>query len=305
MKESFRKNIKNITTGVLTTVGTLIPQTEGINSSDLIRRDKEIIKKEQATNTTTENQAVIANIKPEQFILNQIDKIKEIVLNNKYEQVFHNPYLAYALYYSQPFLDEVSNSKNQHDVSERIIGSITNFITPEFRRNAIIFIEKQTKEKENLQNKKISTNQNLPLKEFSFGFGKNHKDAIDLFTKESSLAYSIEGGIVLVADKNWQLNNELSSSSMKGGNTVVIFNYLNKEFYRYAHLDKVNVSSGELIMSGQELGTVGHTGKEASISGHGQHLHFEINKYLNSENVNQLLTVNDLKNRLRRLKHII
>ena len=91
---------------------------------------------------------------------------------------------------------------------------------------------------------------------------------------------------------------------MSGGNTVIVFNYLTKEFFRYAHLDEVAVSPGELIMEGKNLGTVGHTGKNASLQGHGSHLHFEINKYLSDKNTNQSLSVKELKKRLKNLKHI-
>lgn len=244
-------------------------------------------------------------IKYEQFVLDQVNKIKEIIINKKYHDILSNPYLTYCLYYLQSFLDLVSDPKNQHSVPEKIIGSVAHLITPEFRAQAILFLEKQTKDRERLENKKISTKRVLPLKKFSFGgIGKNHNNAVDLFANELSPVYSSGSGLVIVADNNWSPNNELSSSSIKGGNTVIVFNYLTREFFRYAHFNKVTVNPGELIMAGENLGTVGHTGENASLPGHGQHLHFEIHKYLNDENTNQALIIDDLKKRLGDLEHI-
>jgi len=245
------------------------------------------------------------NIKYKQFIIDQVNKIKEIIANKTYNNILSNPYLAYCLYYLQSFLDQVSDPKNRHDVPEKIIGSVAHLITPEFRAQAILFLEKQTKDEERLKNKKISTNETLPLKKFNFGRGKNHEIAIDLFADELSPVYSTGSGLVIIADNGWHPNNELSSSSIRGGNTVIVFNYLTKEFFRYAHLNKVAVSPGELVMEGESLGTVGHTGKNASRPGHGQHLHFEIRKYLSDKNTNRPLLVNDLRKRLENLKHIL
>ena len=245
-----------------------------------------------------------ANIKHEQFVSEQINKIKEIINHKRYDGILSNPYLVYCLYYLQSFLDQVSDPKNRHHISEKIIGSVANLITPEFRAQGILFLEKQTKEKERQENKKISMNESLPMKNFIFGKkGENHNNAVDLFAKESSPVCFVGGGLVLVADSNWQLGNELSSSSVKGGNTVIVFNYLTKEFYRYAHLSNVAVHCGELVMEGEKLGTVGHTGNASRI-GHGHHLHFEIHKYLGDKNTNQALLVGDLRKRLENLKHI-
>ena len=242
------------------------------------------------------------NPKYEQFITDQVNKIKEIIARKAYQDILANPYLVYCLYYLQSFLDQVSEPRNRHHVSEKIIGSVAHLITPEFRAQAIFSLEEQTKNEECLENRKISTSEILPLKKFTFGQGENHNNAIDLFTDESSLVYSTDSGFVLVAENGWHPNDELSSSSIKGGNTVIIFNYLKKEFYRYAHLSKVMVSPGELIMEGESLGTVGHTGN-ASRKGHGNHLHFEIHQYLNDKNTNQAVLVGDLRKRLENLRH--
>jgi murein DD-endopeptidase MepM/ murein hydrolase activator NlpD len=240
--------------------------------------------------------------KYESYITDEINEIKDIITNNNYEKILSNPYLAYTLYYSQEFLDTISNVKNQRHVYEKITGKILPFITPEFRKSAMLYFEKKTKDEENSENKKILTNEVVPLKNFRFGEGKGHKNAIDLFTKELSPVFSMGGGLVLIAENGWSPDNELSTSTMLGGNTVVVYNYLTKEFYRYAHLNEARVKSGKLITEGEKLGSVGHSGANAVLLGHGEHLHFEINKYLYDKNINQPISSEILKERLEKLK---
>lgn len=240
----------------------------------------------------------VDSVEQQQFIAVQIKKIKDIIENKMYAQILTNPYLASAIYYSQSFLKEISHPKKIH-VSEKIIGAIFHLITPEFRAQAILEFEKQTKDREVLENKKISKTEKPPLEYFNFDYKKNHQDAIDLFTAELAPVSAMASGLVILADNNWRPNDELSSTSDNGGNTVIIFNYLTREFYRYAHFHKVNVQTGDLVMEGRKIGTVGHTGKNASKVGHGQHLHLEINKFLNDK-TNKSLTLKELKNRLKK-----
>ncbi len=242
------------------------------------------------------------NMTPEAFIADQVQKIKDIISNKRYEKVKDNAYLASLLYYSQRFLSETTDPSRQHFIPEKIMAEVKSLITPDFRAAYLGYLEQVTKDKERLKNKKISSKEKVPLQKFSFGKGENHKDAVDLFTHEQAPIYAIGGGIVMVADRGWKPNDETSSSSMRGGNTVIIFNYQTKEFYRYAHLKEVAVEPGELVLEGEILGTVGHTGKNATLKGHGQHLHFEINKYLSFSHSNKSLTADELKVRLQRLQ---
>jgi murein DD-endopeptidase MepM/ murein hydrolase activator NlpD len=41
----------------------------------------------------------------------------------------------------------------------------------------------------------------------------------------------------------------------------------------------VDVAAGTTVEAGQQIGTVGHTGFNASRKGHGRHLHFEVNEF--------------------------
>jgi len=237
----------------------------------------------------------------EQFIDNQIDTIKEIIINKEYNKILSNTYLVYCLYYSQEFFDKFKNVNNPKYASEKIIKSVAHFITPEFRENSILYFEKQTKLKEHLENKKISTKEVAPLEKYAFGSGVSHNDAIDLYTKELSPIYSMGSGLVIVSENSWDSKNELSTSSVRGGNTVIIFNYLTKEFIRYAHLNEVSARLGELITEGENIGTVGHTGESASLLGHGGHLHLEINKFLIDKKYNQSISADNLKKRLEKI----
>lgn len=70
------------------------------------------------------------------------------------------------------------------------------------------------------------------------------------------------------------------------GNLVIIMHELGY-YTLYGHLDKILVEVGDVVESGQLIGTVGSTGKTT-----GPHLHFEIrrfNKTLNPENIPFLL----------------
>jgi len=126
--------------------------------------------------TISPNEARV-NKEYEQFITNQVNEITEIIESKAYYKILSNPYLAYCLHCLQTYLDKVSDPKNQRDVPEKIIGSIAHLVTPEFRAQAILFLEEQTKEKERLENKKISARKVLPLNKFKFDKGKNHEIA--------------------------------------------------------------------------------------------------------------------------------
>lgn len=59
------------------------------------------------------------------------------------------------------------------------------------------------------------------------------------------------------------------------GNYIIVTHLINGEQYvtLYAHLNSVNVSRGQVVNQGQQIGTIGHTGDST-----GPHLHFEIHE---------------------------
>jgi murein DD-endopeptidase MepM/ murein hydrolase activator NlpD len=108
---------------------------------------------------------------------------------------------------------------------------------------------------------------------------RTHQDAIDLFAPEGSTVYAVSRGIVILAENGWSADDPFSTSSRKGGNTVIVFAPDQDRFYRFCHLSAVLVSPGGLVAAGKAVGRVGHSGLNASRGGHGRHLHFEMNEY--------------------------
>jgi murein DD-endopeptidase MepM/ murein hydrolase activator NlpD len=175
-----------------------------------------------------------------------------------------------CIYYSDQFLTANSKVPNNPDLTNRIIGEISTSVNPALKFEYLAYLDSQVPS----GNKKMT----LPLEQINFGKGYNHTDALDLFIPEGSPIMSMAEGIVLVADKNWQANKPMSSSSHNGGNTVVIYSPTTQRFFRYAHLSEVKVNVGQKISAGTEIGKVGHTGKNANKPGHGGHLHLDVNK---------------------------
>ncbi len=111
------------------------------------------------------------------------------------------------------------------------------------------------------------------------------------------------GGLVVLAESGWTVDNELSTSSGRGGNTVIVFNLNDESFYRYAHMQEIKVSAGNIVGNGEEIGVVGHSGTNASKPGHGAHLHFEINRYDKDQGKMIPVNVFELKRELEALKN--
>ncbi|HEY4513309.1 MAG TPA: M23 family metallopeptidase, partial [Candidatus Paceibacterota bacterium] len=146
--------------------------------------------------------------------------------------------------------------------------------------------------------------QSLPLRIINTGKNpsENHQDAIDLFIKEGSPIYSMSRGIVVLAENNWRRDNDLSTSSVKGGNAVIVFCPEDESFYRYAHMERTKVSVGTFVGSGEEIGIVGNTGINASKPGHGEHLHLEVNRYNSNGGLMMPQNIFELKRKLETLE---
>jgi len=232
------------------------------------------------------------------FVDTQVREIESIILNRQAEKILANRYLASSVYYSDAFCRHVMCQSNQVDVPTRIVGRIGHLMTPEVRSWSAESLKTLGVKEAAMCGKSLSCDERKPLGHFAFGQGANHTDAIDLFTHEGSSVYAFADGVVILADASWQPGDEYSSASMKGGNTVIVFSPMKHEFYRYAHLQTVAVQVGQLVLAGDTLGVVGHTGKNASLAGHGGHLHFEINAYNVSKCCNTVVTAGELHRRL-------
>lgn len=195
----------------------------------------------------------------------EVLKAKAILDGGDLAKVLDDPYLASIFYYSERFMAHGGNSG--------LIGALGKLITPDLRRKYIKTLETLTK-------RPSISSPVRPLRDFMFGkCSPCHRDAIDLFTREGSLVYSMTDGVVVLADASWQPDDPPSTVSPKGGNEVIIFDAATERFYRYCHLDTLSVKIRSTVTRGQAIGTVGHTGVNASKKDHGRHLHLEVNRY--------------------------
>jgi len=94
---------------------------------------------------------------------------------------------------------------------------------------------------------------------------------VDIAADEGKSVRAVRHGKVVYADK-----------SNGYGNLVIIKHELGYYTF-YGHLEEIKVEKGDLVETGQEIGTVGSTGRST-----GPHLHFEIrhyNKKLNPDDI--------------------
>ncbi len=238
-----------------------------------------------------------AELSVSEFIDSNIDDIKDIIEGEKYEAVIDNPYLLSSLYYSQKFLKNISNEVNQKNMATKIIGPIVEDLSPEFKLGVIDHFKNLSQKLEIEKGIELSKLEVTPLESLDFGHGIGHNDALDLYIAEGSNISAMQDGLVVLAETGWNPENEASTSSYLGGNTVITYNYKTNEFVRYAHLDEVNVKPGDIIKAGDDLGTVGNSGMNAYKPGHGNHLHLEINK-VNEDGSNQFVYNKQLQERI-------
>lgn len=282
-----------------------MPDMQPNNPPEIPRRD--FVKKmgagaiggvlfgDQITDIGVEKQSRKENVKQ------QIEKCSQIIQNEQYEQILENPYLVYALYYSEQAIGKIKPPYEY--ASEEIIGNIYPLITKQFRENYLNFLQNFIEE-ENTRTEAVNLeSQSLPLDSINWeGAQYNHPDAIDLFIEENLSIHSMSSGIVVLAENGWTKENEFSTSSIRGGNTVIVFNLKDKSFYRYAHMKEASISVGVVLSAGEVIGKVGHTGITASQEGHGEHLHLEINKYDEEKGVMIVTPVSELQEKLRALQ---
>lgn len=223
----------------------------------------------------------------------EIDNDLAVIESRDYEKYFSRPYLIYALYYSDKGMQEMTEAKNKTPQQEKI-AKLHQLITPQLRDGYLAYLEKL------YENEIFTQTEVPPLKDLGISarLDTNHLDAIDIFTEEGSVVESFTDGVVVLAENSWDKDDILSTSSARGGNTVIIYNPKKKEFYRYAHLKEVTPKPGTLIRAKEPIARVGNSGLTASRPGHGKHLHFEINSYDPETKIMTALSVYELRDRL-------
>jgi len=189
---------------------------------------------------------------------------------------FSSAFLVSAIYYHNGFLDGFPADRPDVDPTSRIDSLILRAMPAGFKRRYF-----------DLLRSLMSPAQFKPLiRPVAYeppGRGRAareiaHDDALDMFVDEGTPVESASDGLVVEAETGWNPDDPLSTSAVQGGNEVIVFDRAGNRFFRYCHLERVLVAPGQIVDQGDFLGTVGHTGFNAMIPGHGQHLHFEINR---------------------------
>jgi murein DD-endopeptidase MepM/ murein hydrolase activator NlpD len=219
-----------------------------------------------------------------EFMREEIERAKSTLASSDPDQILDDPYQVSALYYSDSFFAKLQEgtsrkkSKSAPTPQDEIVLAIKPLLLPEIENHYLGQLRELFADATDGGEGEVIV---APLDNYEFRkcSSRCHDDAIDLFTAEGSLVRTMASGVVVLAEDGWQPNRPLATVSQKGGNEVIVFNPETNRFYRYCHLDTVFVQTRDIIPAGMAIGTVGHSGKNASLKGHGQHLHLEINLY--------------------------
>jgi murein DD-endopeptidase MepM/ murein hydrolase activator NlpD len=211
----------------------------------------------------------------------EIEKAEQILRCPSALNIFNSPYLISAVYYHDGFLAAFPADKADADPARRIVGHVTRALTPERKRELIDLMRDVASEY--APQPERSRGLVTPVDEPQLGKRRRrrppHQTAVDLFAPEGTPVRSASSGVVVLSESNWNLTDPFSTTSQKGGNSVIIFDPMTYRFYRYAHLENAIVTPGAFVSAGQPIGHLGHSGLNASRPKHGRHLHFEINEY--------------------------
>ncbi len=231
------------------------------------------------------------------FVQNEIARGSNLLANNDIGKILDDPYLASAMYYSNSFFSNIRRRTNMRD-QDKVIIDLAPLITSTARER---YIAELRAFPENAPTRNLV----LPVdryKKISRNCRSCHPDAVDLFTEEGSTVRSMSSGIVVLAEGGWQPDQPLTASSPRGGNEIIIFDPTTNRFYRYCHLGSISVSVRNIVRPGQTIGTVGHTGINASLPKHGQHLHLEINQYDRKTGTNRSIPRRELVRELGQIR---
>jgi murein DD-endopeptidase MepM/ murein hydrolase activator NlpD len=210
-------------------------------------------------------------------VAEEVAKARRILDDLDTDNLLASPYLVSAIYYHDGFLSGFPVDRSSADPERRIIGQISSMLSPERKARFMRLLHEVWTGSDPVGPERSA----VPVAYSASGGGRrSHQFAIDLFAPEGAAVYAVSRGMVVLADRDWSQASLFSTTSRKGGNAVIVFDPDHDRFYRYCHMSTVQVSAGELVAAGQMVGSVGHSGLNASQPGHGHHLHFETNEYL-------------------------
>jgi murein DD-endopeptidase MepM/ murein hydrolase activator NlpD len=198
----------------------------------------------------------------------------EILRSADRGKLLFNPYAVSAIYYRESFLGDFPDTQSDAHPSRRIIAQLSRIMTPAIRsRFAAALCQMYAGDVAEFPDRFVRPVDGAPS---SRRRRRTHQNALDIFADEGSAVRSATRGVVVLADRGWNESDPFSTSSPQGGNSVIVLDPLAAKFYRYCHLDDVQVVAGAIVGPGEALGTVGHSGWNASRPGHGRHLHLEV-----------------------------
>jgi murein DD-endopeptidase MepM/ murein hydrolase activator NlpD len=206
-------------------------------------------------------------------VAREVAKARQIINELSAKNLFDSPYLVSALYYHDGFLSEFPVSRSTASPDRRIVGQISNQLSLDQKARFVRLLHEVWK-----RSGAGAPEQSAEPVDYSKCCGR-HGNAVDLFAPEGTPVRAVSRGIVVLADHDWRPDDVFSTTSRKGGNAVILFDPDHDRFYRYCHLSAVGVHPGTAVAAGEDIGRVGHSGLNASLSGHGRHLHFEANSY--------------------------
>ncbi|HSI03341.1 MAG TPA: M23 family metallopeptidase [Myxococcota bacterium] len=220
------------------------------------------------------------------------------VLEGRPTQWARDPHVVAALTYSDRFIgpagrvagSPLDRDAERGDIDKITIRAVVQAMGTRRGELRVAFFEAM-RAAYNAQARDMPAAAVLPLRTFDYGQGFAHPDAIDLYVhREGDTAnpiVSTSGGIVIMAEDGWSTDNRFATSSLRGGNTVTVYDPVRNEVHRYAHLQQVDARPLQVVRPGERLGLVGSTGSDsargggASERGHGRHLHYEIRYFPN------------------------
>ena len=209
----------------------------------------------------------------------EVAKAENIMVHLSPENAFSSGFLVSAIYYHDGFLDGYPANRPDVDPTSRIDALILQAMPRGFKARYFNLLRALCPARGKAPLIRPVPYEPPPVP----GRGPRrieiaHDDALDMFVDEGTPVESAAGGLVVEAETGWKAEDPFSTSAIRGGNEVIVYDPAGNRFYRYCHLDTVVVGVGQTVEPGDYLGTVGHTGFNAVLPGHGQHLHFEINR---------------------------
>ncbi len=232
---------------------------------------RKVIRKPEPRIKVVPSQAI------EDRISREVADAAEILRNLTAANFLASPYLVSAVYYHDGLLDNFNENKTDADPADRIVAHVIRQLPAQTKPRFIDLLNQCCA----FGFSELGSGRlviPVPYEPLAHGRGV-HPFAIDLFVPEGTPVRSASRGLVVLAENGWQPRQWFSTCTVRGGNTVIVFDPDRQRFFRYAHLEQAQAVSGLFVESGEVLGLVGHTGFNANRGGHGRHLHFEINEF--------------------------